>query len=129
MGRFDCTLIIVFFFFWYTVYHRTPIITYCCMRGLYKNGLKICQNLNNNNLICKWYTINKCRDKLLVIKTIYRKFKETYSMLQRTAGVSCSLKQTTEGIWTRLSDIILGSWFHCGIVYGKNECLYVSLDV
>ena len=58
-----------------------------------------------------------------------QKMKEAYSMLQRTAGGSCSLKQTTEDIWTRLSDIILGSWFHCGIVYGKNECLYVSLDV
>jgi len=48
--------------------------------------------------------------------------------LQRTADVSCSLKQTTEGIWTRLS-VFIGSWFHCGIVYGKNECLYVSLEV
>ena len=25
--------------------------------------------------------------------------------------------------------IFIGSWFHCGIVYGKNECLYVSLEV
>jgi hypothetical protein len=24
-----------FFFFWYAVYHQPPIITYCCMRGLY----------------------------------------------------------------------------------------------
>jgi len=42
--------------------------------------------------------------------------------------VSCSLKLTTEGIWTRLS-VFIGSWFHCGIVYEKNECLYVSLEV
>ena len=44
-------------------------------------------------------------------------------MLQITAGVSCSLKLTTEG------SVFIGSWFHCGIVYGKNECLYVSLEV
>ena len=25
--------------------------------------------------------------------------------------------------------VFIGSWFHCGIVYGKNECLYVSLEV
>jgi hypothetical protein len=49
-------------------------------------------------------------------------------MLQITAGVSWSLKLTTEGIWKRVS-VFIGSWFHCGIVYGKNECLYVSLEV
>ena len=25
--------------------------------------------------------------------------------------------------------VFIGSWFHCGIVYGKNECLYVSLEI
>ena len=54
-------------------------------------------------------------------------FVYNYSRLQRTTDVSCSLKLTTEGIWTRVS-VLIGSWFHCGIVYGKNECLYVSLE-
>ena len=67
-----------------------------------------------------------------MIKTIYRILKKKTIVgcreFQRTADVSCSLKQKTEGIWTRLS-VFIGSWFHCGIVYGKNECLYVSLEV
>ena len=42
--------------------------------------------------------------------------------------VSCSLKLTTEGIWTRVS-VCIGNWLHYGIVYGKNKCLYVSLEV
>jgi hypothetical protein len=50
------------------------------------------------------------------------------SRLQRTAGVSWSVKLTNEDIWKRVS-VYIGSWFYCGIVYGKNECLYVSLEV
>ena len=75
---------------------------------------------NNNNLICKWY------ESKLVQKRTFS--EENYSRLQGTTDVSCSLKQTTEGIWTRLS-ICIGSWSHCGSVYWKNECLYVSLEV
>jgi hypothetical protein len=104
----------------------TYVQAYCCMHGLYTKMIK--KNVpkrNNNDLICISYTI--WYESKLVQKRTFS--EENYSRLQGTADVSCSLKQTTEGIWTRLS-VFIGSWFHCGIVYGKNECiLYVSLEV
>jgi hypothetical protein len=49
---------------------------------------------------------------------------------QQVLAVLWSWRPSTEGIWTRVS-VFIGSWFHCGVVYvyGKNECLYVSLEV
>ena len=46
-------------------------------------------------------------------------------MFKRTAGVSCSLKESIDG----LEIIICGKMFHCTIVCGKNDYLYVSFCV
>jgi hypothetical protein len=46
-------------------------------------------------------------------------------MFKRTVGVSCSLKESIDG----LEIIICGKMFHCTIVCGKNDHLYVSFCV
>jgi hypothetical protein len=46
-------------------------------------------------------------------------------MFKRTAGVSYSLKESIDG----LEIIICGKMFHCTIVCGKNDHLYVSFCV
>jgi hypothetical protein len=44
-------------------------------------------------------------------------------MFKRTAGVSCSLKESIDG----LEIIVCGKMFHCTIVCGKNDHLYDPL--
>jgi hypothetical protein len=46
-------------------------------------------------------------------------------MFKRSAGVSCSLKESIDG----LEIIVCGKMFHCTIVCGKNDHLYVSFCV
>ena len=46
-------------------------------------------------------------------------------MYKRTAGVSCSLKDSSDG----LEIIVCGKMFHCTIVCEKNDHLYVSFCV
>ena len=46
-------------------------------------------------------------------------------MFKRTAGVSCSLKESIDG----LEIIVCGKMFHCTMVCGKNDHLYVSFCV
>ena len=46
-------------------------------------------------------------------------------MFKRTAGVSCSLKESIDGF----EIIVCGKMFHCTIVCGKNDHLYVSFCV
>ena len=46
-------------------------------------------------------------------------------MFKRTAGVSCSLKESVDG----LEIIVCGKMFYCTIVCGKNDHLYVSFCV
>ena len=46
-------------------------------------------------------------------------------MFKRTAGVSCSLKESIDGF----EIIVCGKMFHCTIVCGKNNHLYVSFCV
>ena len=41
-------------------------------------------------------------------------------MFKRTVGVSCSLKESVDG----LEIIVCGKMFHCTIVCGKNDHLY-----
>ena len=44
-------------------------------------------------------------------------------MFKRTAGVSCSLKESIYGLET----IVCDKMFHCTIVCGKNDHLYICM--
>jgi hypothetical protein len=46
-------------------------------------------------------------------------------MFKRTAGVSCSLKESIDG----LEIIVCGKMFHCTMECEKNDHLYVSVCV
>ena len=46
-------------------------------------------------------------------------------MFKRTVGVSCSLKESIDG----LEIIVCGKMFHCTIVCGKNDHLYVQSNL
>jgi hypothetical protein len=63
-----------------------------------------------------------------VIKTIYRILKKKTIVGCREQQMLAVLWSRRLKVWKRLN-VFIGSWFHCGIVYGKNECPYVSLEV
>jgi hypothetical protein len=69
----------------------------------------------------RWYTVyQKKRRRIVKAKCCKRCLHETYySWFLSTVFFQ----------WSVILIQFIGSWFQCGIVYGKNECLYVSLEV